>query len=160
MTHAFSSDFDSRQTNKKKMKKWRKKTWPEKKKKNMSKKLPWREILLPLIKGPQKAEDTAILSQIWPTKPKQVSISPEEHERRVFIAKTWCRYCHSVSLQKQKDAKKLKLSVTHAKNELMALKPELASALSKLPPQKIPTELHPPYFTPPIPNFFHGKRDL
>jgi len=104
--------------------------------------------------------DMQVIKQIWDETPKDIKISPEEHERRVLIAKNWCRY---MQIRKAAETREQKLRIQlHEKalSELQKDDPATFEQILKQAPRPVPTEKLPPFFTPPIPGFFHGKREL
>jgi len=110
--------------------------------------------------GDKKDVDVELMKRIWPSSPKEVKISEEEHERRVITAKHWCRYRKQQAFLQKKRNENVRMLVAKASKTLQKDYPLLFEEASKLPETEKPTEMTPPSYTPPIPGFYHGKREL
>lgn len=108
----------------------------------------------------RKELDLEVVKSIWPERPREVKVSEEEHERRVIIAKNWSRYRRVQSLGVRKELAHMNVAAYRADETLKNADPKVFGTLDQLPDPTLPTEIVPPYHTPPIPGFFHGKREL
>jgi len=108
----------------------------------------------------KKELDMEVVKGIWPEKGKEVKVSQEEHERRVIIAKNWARYQRLEAARARREDVKISAATLRAAEELRKENSTLYAALEAQPEPITPTEVVPPYNTPPIPGFFHGKREI
>jgi len=108
----------------------------------------------------RKELDLEVVKTIWPERPREVKVAEEEHERRVIIAKNWSRYRRLESLKVQKEVAHINAAAYRADEALKNADPKVFGTLDQLLDPTLPTEVVPPYHTPPIPGFFHGKREL